>query len=105
MSCFAISARAFTRRAANSSLPIGLTSPVIDLRSAASSVARSAAATGSGRSAMATAAAIPIVNTLRRFMVSGLVRFVRFFFDDAGAEQRIDPLLDGRAFVVGDIYR
>src|SRR6185503_2508172 len=106
MSCFAIRARAFTRRAANSSLPIGFRSPVIDFNPAARSAARSAASTCPGRSAAATATPRPIVNTSRRRIGSTrLVGLVRFLFDDGRAELGIDALLDGGAIVVGDVDR
>src|SRR6476661_1790412 len=105
MSCCAISARAFARRAANSSLPMGFTSPVIGLRSDARSFAAAAAHARSGLTTAAAAAAAPRVSTSRRLMRSPrLVRFVRLLFDDGRAELRVHALLDGRAFVVGDVH-
>src|SRR5690242_17746016 len=108
MSCFAISARAFARRAANSSLPIGFTSPVIGLRSEARSFAIAADQARSGFITAAAAAAAPRVSTSRRLigsfhLVGRLVRLVRFFFDDGRAELGVDAPLDGRALVVGDV--
>src|SRR6476659_7271244 len=104
MSCFAISARAFARRAANSSWPIGLTSPVIDLRSDARSLAIAADHARSGLIMAAAAAAAPNCSTSRRLISSPrLVRLVRFFLDDRRAELRVDALLDRGPFVVGDV--
>src|SRR5690242_13202036 len=100
MPCSPMSFRAWSMRARYSSRPIGLTSPVIFFNAPAS-----AAHSPEGALAPTAAAAAPNFRASRRFMTGRLIFLVRLFLDDARAQRRVDALLDGGAFVVGDVHR
>src|SRR6185503_7721613 len=95
----AISLRALSMRSRYSSRPMGLTSAVMG-----ASAASGAAASVRRETRASRARAPPRDSAWRRVIKRRLVLLVGLLFDDSRARQGIDALLDGGAFVVGEIH-